>query len=254
MYDEAGDVTKRSQIKSHNLARLMSYILGHRPDEFGLVPDEEGFVPYKEFLWAIHEEPGWGYVRKGHINEVLLGNDRALFEPEENRIRALDRRWHLNLENPSQALPKTLFIGIRRKAHPVVMEKGLRSIEGKYLVLSSDRGVAMRIGCRRDQKPVLLEIMAPSAFKAGILFYPFGNLFLTQQVPARFITGPPVSKEDVKATGSKGGKRPEERPYFEAGTFVLDLNKDPVVSRRPKGKKRRGWKEEARNIRRGKRR
>lgn len=245
---------KRQQIKTQNLARFIRYILGHRPDEFGLVPDREGFVTYKELLWAIHEEAGWGYVRKGHINEVLLGKDRVLFQPEEDRIRALDRRWHLDLEIPSQTPPKILFAAVRRRAHPVVIEKGLTSIEGRYIVLSSDRDMAMRIGRRRDQKPVLLEIMTASAQEAGISFYPFGNLFLTNQVPARFINGPPVSKEDVKIPESKREKRQERRPDFEAGTFVLDLNRDPDRSRRAKGTKRKGWKEEARKIRRKKRR
>ena len=228
----------------------MLYVLGHRPDEFGLVPDREGYVTYKEFLWAVHEEPGWGYVRKGHINEVLLGEDRALFQPKEKGIRALDRRWHFDLENPSQFLPKILFVAVRRRAHPVVMEKGLAALEGKYIVLSSDREMAERIGRRRDQKPVLLEVMAASAQEAGVPFYAFGNLFLTDQVPVRFINGPPVSKKDGKIPERK---REEKGPDFEAGTFVLDLNRDPDPSRRIKGKKQRGWKEEARKIRRRKR-
>ena len=258
-------MSKRNQIKTHNLARFMLYILGHKPDEFGLVPDSEGFVTYKEFLWAVHEEPGWGYVRKGHINEVLLGKDRTLFQPEEDRIRALDRRWHLDLENPTQSPPKILFVAVRRRAHPVVMEKGLTAVEGRYLVLSPDREMAVRIGQRRDQKPVLLEIMATSAREAGISLYPFGNLYLTDQIPARFIdgppaspersrsrAGPPVSKEDVKILERKRGKGPERRADFEAGTFVLDLNRDPDRSRRAKGRKRKGWKEEARKTRRRK--
>ena len=243
-------MSKRNQIKTHNLARFMLYILAHNPDEFGLVPDTEGFVTYKEFLWAVHEEPGWGYVRKGHINEVLLGKDRALFQPNENGIRALDRRWHLDLENPSQFPPKILFVAVRRRAHPVVMEKGLATMEGKYIVLSSDRDMAERIGRRRDQKPVVLEIMAASAQEAGVLFYAFGNLFLTDQVPARFINGPPVSKKDGKIPERK---REERGPDFEAGTFVLDSNRDPDPSRRTRGKKQKGWKEEARKIRRRKR-
>ena len=37
-------------------------------------------------------------------------------------------------------------------------------------------------------------------------------------------------------------------PDFEAGTFVLDVKRDP--SRRGKGKKRKGWKEDARKQRR----
>ncbi len=228
----------------------MVYVLGHRPDEFGLIPDLTGYVTYKELLWAIHEEPGWGYVRQGHINEVLLGKDRNLFQSEENQIRALDRRWHLELENTSQSLPKILYIEVRRKAHPHVMEKGLSSNLEKYLILSSDRDMAHRIGRRRDQEPVLLEIMASAAQKEGILFYSFGDLFLTYQIPARFISGPPVSKEDIKPSAQEAGKGQKKRPDFEAGTFVLDINRDPDSHRRLKGKKRRGWKEETRKIRR----
>jgi len=230
----------------------MLYILGHKPDEFGLVPDGEGFVTYKEFLWALHEEPGWGYVREGHINEVLLGKDRALFQPKENRIRALDRHWTLDLENRTQALPKILFVAVRKKAHPVVMEKGLTAGEGRHLVLSPDREMAVRIGRRRDQKPVLLEIMAASARKEGISFYPFGNLYLADQIPVRFINGPPVSKENVRIPVRKREKTLERSADFEAGTFALDLNRDPDRSRRAKGKKRKGWKEEARKTRRRK--
>lgn len=245
---------KKDRIKADNLSRLMIYILGHRPDEFGLVPDREGFVTFKELLWAIHEEPGWGYVRQGHINEVLLGKDRGLFQAEENRIRAIQRGWHLDLENPSQSLSKILYIAVKRKAHPIVIEKGLISIEGKYLALSSDQDMALRIGRRRDQRPVLLEIMASAAQKEGISFYPFGHLFLASHVPVRFITGPPVSKEDEKAPAVEAGKKQKRSPTFEAGTFVLDLDRDPDLYRRAKGKKRKGWKEEARKVRRKKRR
>jgi putative RNA 2'-phosphotransferase len=243
-------VSKRNQIKTHSLARFMLYILAHKPDEFGLVPDTEGFVTYKELLWVIHEEPGWGYVRKGHINEVLSGKDRALFQPNENGIRALERRWHLDLDNPSLFPPKILFVAVRRRAHPAVMEKGLAASGGKYIVLSSDRDVAERIGRRRDQKPVVLEIMVAPAQEAGVLFYAFGSLFLADQVPARFINGPPISKKDGKTPERKGEEKGLD---FEAGTLVLDLNRDPDPSRRTRGKKQKSWKEEARRIRRRKR-
>jgi hypothetical protein len=70
---------RKSQIRVTDLSRFLIYILAHRPDEFGLVPDPIGFVSMKELLRAIHEEPGWGYVREGHLREVLIGKDRALF-------------------------------------------------------------------------------------------------------------------------------------------------------------------------------
>ncbi len=112
--------------------------------------------------------------------------------------------------------------------------------------------MAHRIGRRRDQEPVLLEIMASAAQNEGISFYSFGHLFLTYQIPARFISGPPVSKEDIKPPVREAEKEKKRKPDFEAGTFVLDINRDPDSHRRAKGKKRRGWKEETKKIRRRK--
>ena len=247
---------RNHQIKVENLSRLLVYILGHRPDEFGLVPDSDGFVTYKELLQAIHEEPDWHYVRQSHINEVLLGKDRLLFQPGNKRIRALERRWRFDLDKPVQTLPKLLFSPVRRKAHPVVMEKGLRSSQGRYLVLSPDRGMAGRIGRRRDQKPVLLEIMASAAQNKGVWFYPFGKLFLSTKIPDEFIAGPPVPKEILDSRRDAEARKEiimPKQPYFTPGTFSLDPSRDPDAYRRAKGKKRKGWKEDARKMRRGKR-
>jgi putative RNA 2'-phosphotransferase len=246
-------VPKKNRIKTDNLSRLMVFILGHRPDEFGLVPDSEGFVTYKDLLWAIHEEPGWGYVRQGHINEVLVGKDRALFQPGENRIRALERHWQLEVEIPSRSVPRILLVAVKRRAHPIIMEKGLAAPDGKYLVLSPDQDMAMRIGRRRDQRPVLLEIMVSTALKERIPFYAFGNLFITPRIPARLIKGPPISHDDIKAPREKTKKIEDRPPDFEAGTFALDISRDPDPNRRAPGKKRKGWKEGSRKIRREKR-
>jgi putative RNA 2'-phosphotransferase len=230
----------------------MAYVLGHRPDEFGLVPNAEGFVTYKDLLKAVHEEPGWHYVQRSHINEVLMNVDRSLFRIEEDRIAAVERHWQIELDRPAELLPKILLTPVRRKAHPVVMEKGLKSATGRYLVLSPDEEMAERIGRRIDQKPVLLQISTAAAEKGGAPFYAFGDLFLSRELAAGFIVGPLVSKE-VKESPEAGPAPVRPKPAdFAPGTFTLDKAKDPDPARRLRGKKRRGWKEEARKIRRGK--
>jgi putative RNA 2'-phosphotransferase len=231
----------------------MSFILSHRPDEFGLVPAVEGHITYKELLWAIHEEPGWGHVKQSHIAEVLVGKGGPLFEWDENRIRAIDRRWALDLVNPSPKLPKILYACVRRRAHAYVIEQGLKS--DTFLVLTSDRDMAIRIGRRKDSKPVLLEIMAGCAREEGVLFYSFGELFLAWEVPPLFISGPPAhedAREAKQSQKTKKGKPASAPPDFLAGTFAMDAHRDPDLYRRFKGKKQRGWKEEARKMRRGK--
>jgi putative RNA 2'-phosphotransferase len=228
------------------------YVLGRKPHEFALVPDREGFVTYKELIQALNEEPGWRYVRQSHIHEVLLGKNRELFQPEEKRIRATDTHWELDFGKPSSTLPAILYMAVRRKAHPVVMEKGLRSAEGRYLILSPARDMAFRIGKRRDQEPVVLEILARAAGSEGVNFYAFGDLFLGIEIPARFIAGPPISKEVLEERRPEASQKeavPKKRPYETPGTFLLDLARDPDLYRRAKGRKRKGWKEEARGQR-----
>ena len=44
--------------KHKQIAGFLSYVLGRRPDEFGLVLDEDGFITIKEFLKAVNEEDG----------------------------------------------------------------------------------------------------------------------------------------------------------------------------------------------------
>jgi putative RNA 2'-phosphotransferase len=241
---------RKSQIRVTDLSRFLIYILAHRPDEFGLVPDGNGFITMKELIRAIHEEPGWGYVRESHIREVLIGKGRELFVWEEDRLRAVDKRWQLDLQTPSENTPKILFVAIRRKAHVQVMKKGLFS--DRPLVLSPDRDMALRIGRRRDQKPILLEVLTGPAQQQGISFHAFGELYLAKEIPAEFISGPPVPEEIREPQPPKKEKSVPQPSILSAGTFVLDVHRDPDVSRRRSGRKPRGWKEDSRKMRRSK--
>ena len=231
---------------------MLTYILGYRPDEFALVPSEEGFVRYKELLKALHEEEGWRHVRQSHINEMLMGEDRALFEVQGDRIRSRKRHWIMDAQS-DQPLPGLLYTPVRKKAHPVVMEKGLKAESGFYIALSPHREMALRMGQRRDRHPVLLEIPAALAEKKGLQIFRFGTIFLAPEIPAHCISGPLPPKNLLEKEEKKRGKKPKidsDRIPSTPGSFILDPQRDPDPSRKSKGKKRKGWKEAARKMRR----
>jgi len=238
-------------LKTRALAKFMVYILGYRPDEFGLVPDSQGFVTVKELIQVLHEEEGWRYVHHSHINEVLLSPERALFEWEENRIRSVDRKWSFEPVHRASLETKTYYTAIRRKAHRHVMETGLTAATNKFLILSPEREMAMRIGKRKDPKPVLIEVMAQTAIKEGVEFLSLGSLLLSRKIGTQFFIGPPIEEYHPKYK-----KRSEEKPSglhkaLEAGTFALDMEKIlPNVKKQRKGRKPKGWKEELRKMRR----
>ena len=224
----------------------MTYMLGTRPDEFGLVPDREGYITIKELLKAINEEPGTKYARESHIREVLLHDRDGVFEIDEKKIRS--SQWKVCLKskghNPVPPL-KILFKGVKKKAYPFVLKAGLLPGSKDHVLLATNRDLATRIAHRLDQNPVLLEIKAGAAHENGIRFYPFGDsLYLADEIPVQFISGPPLPK-DVAVKE----KPIEKKSEIEPGSFILRAERDPDFKRRNKAKKRAGWKEEVRKGR-----
>ncbi len=104
------------------LSKMLVYILGRQPDEFGLLPDEHGYVKIKDLMKALGEEPGWRHVRACHVHEVIYTIGSPAVEIKDNQIRALDRSRLFAPEVPA-VFPKLLYYPVRRRAHPVVREK-----------------------------------------------------------------------------------------------------------------------------------
>jgi hypothetical protein len=131
-----------------------------------------------------------------------------------------------------------------------VLKNGFRQKDEGYHILTHDKDMAMRIASRKDNKPVILEVMSDMAQKQGSLFFPFGKLFLTKEIQARHIAGPPIPKAVMKVKEEKSKKKEGKARELEAGTFPLDQNRDMDLSRRVGGKKKKSWKEKARKARR----
>ena len=228
----------------------MIYALAHKPDEFGLVPDKDGFVSVKELLQALHEEPEWGYVRKSHLQEAIIHSPTGLFDLEEKRIRTTNRHWKYEHLSPTPPPQKVLYTPIRSRAHRHVFENGLKPSGKEWVVLSTERDIAVRIGKRKDPQPVILDIMASAAYRNGTPLYRFGSLFLAKEISSEYIGGPLPPKEDTRKYSETPRARQKEPLHLEAGTFFLDVHRDPDPMRRRKGRKPKGWKEEARKFRR----
>jgi putative RNA 2'-phosphotransferase len=233
------------------LSKLITYILQHRPDEFGLVLDEDGFVFLKELQQAVAEEEGWSYVRRSHIIEAVYTGDRERFEIKDDRIRhALLHRIHYAPVSP----PKVLYQGIRRRAYPHILQKGLDPMGKQYVHLANSPELARRIARRRDPDPLLLEIQAQKAFENGIIFYQANPLiYLTGHTPPAYIIGPPIAKalpEKKPSEKKPPAKRWPEHERELPGSVLLNLRMEPL-SQEEKGK---GWKDHSRRTRRSQRR
>ena len=234
------------------LKKLMIYVLGRRPDEFGLAPDEEGFVRLKDVLKAISEEPGWGYVRRSHIHEVLITCADHCFVVEDDRIKAANRTEGMG---PVAGVvpPKLLYHCVRPKAYPAVCQKGIGLKGQPPVFLATTTELALRMGKRRAPRPVLLTVQAQRASKAGVTFSRHGELiYSVDHIPVGYFSGPRLPKEKKEAPTPK--KEPALTSETLAGSFTLDMERSRELQQqrlKRKGlKKDIAWKKDVRKFRR----
>ena len=245
----------KSQHSVKNLEKFMSYVLGRRPDEFGLVPDSDGWVKIKDLLKALNEEDGWRHIRRAHLNELLLSHPGSEIEIEANRIRTTFQA-HLFGARPAEQPPKLLYTCVRRRAYPAVQEKGLFVSGEDKIVLTADPDMARRIGKRRDPNPVLLTVRVEQTIENGVVYQQVGeSMYLADFLPAETFSGPALPKEKTV----KAPKAPEEtRPYRpDAGSFILDparINPEDRQEQRERKRKEQDWKKERRQQRKHKER
>jgi putative RNA 2'-phosphotransferase len=219
------------------LAKFLKFVLGRRPDEFGLVTDKGGFVKIKELIKAVNQEEGLRYVRRNHINEIMMTLPDHGFEVVDNSIRATHRN-HLPKQSFALDLPKLLYTCVRKKAYPHVSDKGIRPTGFHKVVLSSNREMAERIGRRSDHAAVLLTVQVNQSQDSGVIFFQAGeSLFLADYIPTGCFSGPPLPKQQTEPrTADKSEKEPVKIP---AGSFFLDLNRNEPPEKKPGARQKR---------------
>ena len=219
------------------LSRFLAYVLGRRPDEFGLAPDEEGFIPVKDLLAALQEEEGWTFVRQSHLEDLILDPDRVAFEVSEKNIRVAPADTELEIgPHPEVTPPRFLYYGARRKAYPVILQNGITPGGRPQVVLSATEDLARRIARRRDPEPVLLTVLAEEAHQRGQVFRrPQELIFLTDQIPPDLFTGPPLPKEKPVSEKKKKAD-PPPAPKYPGSYFV-----DPERDLEPIGRGHKDW-------------
>jgi len=239
---------RQTQQRREALAKLLEYILGRRPDEFGLVLDTQGRLPIKELLRALSQEEGWGYVRRSHLEEVVhLLRPGGLFLDQSHiwAVPPADRR------SATPVWPPPLLYGsITAKSQEVVAVHGLRPQSSPEVVLTEDPDLARRWGRRRDPHAVLVTVQAQRAAQQGQEFFPYGEgLYLTGALGPEFLQLPPLPK---KPPAKPAVEKPHPEPPTP-GSILVDIQGQPLKPWKEKGRKKGpAWKEAARAERRRK--
>ncbi|MDD2903070.1 MAG: hypothetical protein PHU44_11625 [Syntrophales bacterium] len=229
------------------LNKMLAYVLGRRPDEFGLVLGEGGWLPVKQLLQALHAEPGFSRVRGADLERLAALVTPPRLEVEGERIRSLDPEPPEMRRDPGETPPSALYFAISPKIHAPVWDQGLKPPPGRELVLARTPEMARRLGKRRANDPILVTIHAQAAARGGLVFQAYGEeLYLVSAtIPREFLQLPAPPKEPLPA---KPVPKPKARPT--PGTVELDLRQ--MFSGQPAKRKKRDepeWKKGARAFR-----
>lgn len=250
-----------AQYNPKTLAKTLSFILCHSPGDYGLFWSPDGTMPWKEFYWALQEDPSLRFVREAHLREILfLGIDFPV-EVEGNVLKL--RPGHAPPELIEVEPPPRLFFGCRTRAYLSTIEHGINATSRPFVALASNRELAQRISRRRDPEAILMEIRADEAHQEGIRFLRAGAcLFLTTHIPPGHILAPKL-KDDLLLKLATAGKKEKhdakpsgkDRP-MTPGSFLMEAHHLDVQTgqksadhRKQKGKHGADWKREARRDR-----
>jgi len=233
----------------NQLTKFLAYMLGRKPDEFGLVPDADGFVKLKEFLLAIGEEEGWRHVRQPILNELMVTMPDPPIEIIETRIRATNRDLLPKIKHAID-LPKLLYTAVTQKSHPAVLEKGILPTRHDHVILAAEKSMALRIGNRRDRSPVLLTVNVLQTEQNEIFFKQAGEkLYLANRIPVSCFTAPPLPKEKPEAKKQKKPRIAERSKT--PGSYMVNFQKDSKKHKNA-ADKAGSWKRDKKRIRKQK--
>lgn len=184
------DGNPNRNIDYKQLSKTIARALRHAPEEYGLTLDSEGWTPVDDLLVALRKRRrAWRDLTGTDLLKMIEQSTKRRYEISKGRIRAFyGHTLPEKIEKTPAEPPEILYHGTSPTAAALIVAEGLKAMYRQYVHLSADRQTAVRVGSRHAADPVILEVRALDAHRAGVIFY-LGNedVWLADSVPPEFI-------------------------------------------------------------------
>lgn len=176
------------------ISKLLSYALRHDPAALGVRLDDAGWTDIDSVLNGLATRGE--ALSRAELEEVVATSDKQRFALEGSRLRAnqghsIDVDLGLERRQP----PELLYHGTVARFVESIREGGLLRGKRTHVHLSADVRTAETVGKRRGTA-VVLKVLARAMHEAGHAFFVSENgVWLTEEVPARFLEIPPPSSQ-----------------------------------------------------------
>lgn len=176
--------------KDINISKAISYALRHKPEEFGIKLDNEGWVDFVAFCKALAKHKPSIHVDKETIERIIAESDKKRFELVDGRIRATYGHSVTSKIKFKESVPQgNLFHGTSHAAYKQICKEGLKPMNRQYVHLSVDIATAKKVGMRHDKNPIILTIDATKMHSDGFKFFHSANdgTWMCERVPGKYI-------------------------------------------------------------------
>lgn len=174
-----------------HLGRVMTGILRHFPEKYGLALDEHGWVRLGQIVEAIgRQHRGYGHwLRIHHLVGIAESDPKGRYEVREDQIRATyGHTVVIVLDLPTENIPEELFFPVTPEESAIVLEVGLKPTDRRMVHLSRTAADARAAGQVRTPEPVILVIDTTAARSAGSVIMQAGKtVYLVEKVAPEFL-------------------------------------------------------------------
>ncbi|HEV2230623.1 MAG TPA: RNA 2'-phosphotransferase [Thermoplasmata archaeon] len=174
-----------------HLGRVMTGILRHFPEKYGLELDAHGWVGLPKLVQAISSHHrGYHWLRAHHLVAIAESDAKGRYEVRDDRVRATyGHTLEIDLDLPTDHIPDELYFPVTTEEAPIVLEVGLKPSDRRKVHLSKTAADARAAGAVRTPEPVILAVDARRARSEGIVIMQAGRtVYLVDQVPPTFLS------------------------------------------------------------------
>ena len=173
------------------ISKKLSLALRHRPENFQLILDEQGWCLIDQLIQGFNEQGI--HLTRVLLEEVVATNDKQRFSfSEDGKYIRANQGHSVTVDLGYEPLhpPVLLYHGTAVKNLTSIQLHGLVKRNRHHVNLSADEATARKVGMRHGT-PIILKIKAAQMAVAGHLFFRSANgVWLTDAVAPQFIEFP----------------------------------------------------------------
>ncbi len=171
------------------LSKKIAGLLRHYGPRYGLRIDREGWARIEDLVRALRRIPGFEWVSREHVLEVVSLDDKGRYEVRGDRIRA--RYGHSLPVAPryeEAPAPRVLYHGTVVERLPGIRARGILPMKRRMVHLSASIVDAWETGRRHGGNVVVLVVDTSCLERRGVRVYRASpRVYVAEWVPPECI-------------------------------------------------------------------